>query len=341
MLTQKVDRSDDLLGFFHNWLTEFSKNFEKIIVICLFEGEHSLPNNVKVYSLGKEKGISKIGYVLNFYRLIKKTRKEYDSVFIHMNTEYLFLGGLLWKFWGKKIYLWFNHAKGNVFLSLSHFLTANIFAVSKHAYVTKWNNTILMPAGVDTQVFKNFEGKRKKNSILVLGRISPVKHLHDLTPALRLLKEANFEFTVSVYGESPEQDRKYGNKWKESVKDLIASGNLKIYNSVANHKTPEIYNSHEIYINLTPSGSFDKTILEAMSCGAIPIVANKSFDEILTDGQICKEGDSGELADKIKSQFLTPEHESDRLSRKLVTYVENEQSLNVLVKSFINIVSTK
>ena len=68
ILTQKVDKNDDVLGFFHGWILEFAKNYEKVTVICLYEGKHDLPENVKVLSLGKERGVSKLKYILNFYK---------------------------------------------------------------------------------------------------------------------------------------------------------------------------------------------------------------------------------------------------------------------------------
>ena len=54
-MTQKVDKNDAILGFFHNWLLQLSPKFERIIVVCLEKGESDLPNNVRVLSLGKEK----------------------------------------------------------------------------------------------------------------------------------------------------------------------------------------------------------------------------------------------------------------------------------------------
>ena len=101
--TQAVDLDDPVLGFFHRWIEELSKRFDTISVICLKEGRHSLPANVSVYSLGKEGGVSRIAYVLNFYRYIWKLRNDYDAVFVHMNQEYVLLG---WKFWwllGKRV----------------------------------------------------------------------------------------------------------------------------------------------------------------------------------------------------------------------------------------------
>ena len=39
IFTQKADINDPVLGFFHKWIEEFSKNFESIIVVCLEKGE--------------------------------------------------------------------------------------------------------------------------------------------------------------------------------------------------------------------------------------------------------------------------------------------------------------
>src|SRR3989344_7209303 len=90
ILTQKVDRDDPVLGFFHGWLVEFARRFERITVVCLEEGVHSLPKNVEVLSLGKstqggpqpkadeprvqasgwERGLLRLHYVLRFYRYL-------------------------------------------------------------------------------------------------------------------------------------------------------------------------------------------------------------------------------------------------------------------------------
>ena len=85
IITQKVDKNDDILGFFHRWILEFAKHYESVTVICLEEGDHdfySVKNakfrsknsaefsgtGIKVLSLGKEIGGSKISYIFNFYK---------------------------------------------------------------------------------------------------------------------------------------------------------------------------------------------------------------------------------------------------------------------------------
>jgi len=88
--TQAVDRTDPILGFFHRWLEEFAKHFDRVDVICLREGEHSLPQNVIVHSLGKECGESRIKYLIRFYRYFFSVffRERVDTVLFHMGAIY-------------------------------------------------------------------------------------------------------------------------------------------------------------------------------------------------------------------------------------------------------------
>ena len=68
VLTQTVDTEDPILGFMHRWIEELASKYERIEVVCLREGNHNLPKNVFIHSLGKEGGRSRIKYVLRFYR---------------------------------------------------------------------------------------------------------------------------------------------------------------------------------------------------------------------------------------------------------------------------------
>ena len=103
IITQKVDKNDAILGFFHRWIEEFSKNVESVVVICLYKGSYSLPENVKVLSLGKEFKQSRTKYLFRFYKFIWQERNNYDNVFVHMNQVYVLLGGLVWKMFKNKL----------------------------------------------------------------------------------------------------------------------------------------------------------------------------------------------------------------------------------------------
>src|SRR5690349_15894229 len=114
IVTQTLDANDPVLGFFHSWVHALAPKFEKINVIALGVGVHLLPENVRVHSLGKEKGKrSAFSYALSFFSLAWHLQGEYDAVLVHMNQEYILLTGWLWKLLGKRIYMWRNHSAGS------------------------------------------------------------------------------------------------------------------------------------------------------------------------------------------------------------------------------------
>jgi len=79
IITQKVNKNDSVLSFFHAWIAEFAKHFSRVTVVCLEEGEHSLPENVSVFSLGKEKGYSRGRKIHRFYTI----KRTIDGLIFH------------------------------------------------------------------------------------------------------------------------------------------------------------------------------------------------------------------------------------------------------------------
>lgn len=332
ILTQKMDRDDPILGFFHNWVLKLSERFESIIVICLQKGNFDLPDNVAVFSLGKENGGNRIKYVWNFYKDILKFRNQYDSVFVHMNQEYILLGGLFWKIFGRRVYLWRNHPKGSIFTKISVWLSDKVFCTSRFAFVAKYRKTSIMPAGIDIDQFRNSNPEaRNPKSILFLGRISPIKKPDLLIEALKVLHNKQINFTCDFYGDSLPRDKAFYESLKNKVSGSGLGKIISFYKGVPNYKTPKIYNEHEIFINLTPTGSFDKTILEAAACGCLPIVANKSLSGEIDERLILKEETPEEIAKTINFWLNMDKGDKINVSRKLQKYVLEKHSLGVLV----------
>ena len=99
-----------------------------------------------------------------------------------------------------------------------------------------------------------------------------------------------------------------------------------------NYEAPKIYNEHEIFINLTPAGSFDKTILEAAICGCILVVANKSLSGEIDEKMIVQEETAENVAEKIKYWLEVSVEDKNKVSEKLQNYVLKNHSLDVLIK---------
>ena len=99
-----------------------------------------------------------------------------------------------------------------------------------------------------------------------------------------------------------------------------------------NRETPKIYSEHEIFVNLTPSGSFDKTILEAAACGCVLVIANKSLSGEIDQRIIVKKETPDDIAESINFWLNTRGEEKIAVSNKLQKYVLEKHSLNVLIE---------
>lgn len=337
ILTQKVDKNDDILGFFHAWVREFSKHCEGITVICLGKGEYDLPKNIKVLSLGKENGASRMRYIGRFYRYIWRERKNYDTVFVHMNQEYVLLGGLFWRIFGKKVSMWRNDKHGDIFTRIAIRFSNIVFCTSPFSYTAKFKKTKIMPVGVDTELFrKDPSVSRIKNSILCVGRISPVKNVDVLIEALLLLDKESYNFIATIVGDALPKDVEYLESVKTKAEPLLNSKKIQFLGSMPNDKTPEIYRRHEIYVNLTESESFDKTILEAMASGCLVLASNVSLKDTLGTELLFQERNAEDLAEKLKTTFSLSEEKKAEYGKNFREYAV-EHNLRYLAEQLFEV----
>ncbi|MCP4627210.1 MAG: glycosyltransferase family 4 protein [bacterium] len=333
IVTQKVDRNDDVFGFFHRWIEQISGCAESIRVICLQEGAVELPENVKVFSLGKECRQSRVQYVRRFYKHIRQLRQDYDVVFVHMNPVYVLLGSPLWKLWNKKIFLWYNHEYGNMIAKTAVRLVQSVFYTSSFSFAAQFENSKKMPAGIDTAIFESVPTiLRQKNMLLYVGRIAAIKKVDVLVEAARRLHQKGVEFVLQVAGVPGVDDESYYQMLRKQSLELEQAGKIRFLGKIPNHQTPELYSAGQILFNLSPPGLFDKTVLEAMACQSLVLVSSPAFKEALPDLCIFKEGDSEDLAAKIEGLLELSDAEKKEFGNQFRNYVLQNHSLEALVQ---------
>lgn len=325
IITQKVDKNDSVLGFFHRWILEFSKKVELVNVICLEKGEYDLPNNVHVHSLGKEKAKNKLLYVFNFYKYIWSLRKEYDVVFVHMNQIYVILGYLVWKIFGKKISLWYAHGQISTSLRFATFLSDILISSSKKGFRLETHKLKIVGQGIDVDLFKNISSE-KENIILTTGRISNTKNIDTMVDVLNELGD----YKLVVIGEPITiQDSVYMDTLKKKISSLNLTERIIFKGSVAQEDLPGQYKNAKVFLNLSDTGSLDKAVLEAMSLGLIVFSSNIAFKDILNE-QFLESKNPTYIAEKIKGVH----NESIGLSNR--EFVIKNHSLDKLIKNILS-----
>lgn len=341
IFTQRVDLDDPVLSFFHRWIIELARRFDGIIVVCLYEGRHELPANVRVYSLGKESGRSRVKYLLRFYSYIWKFRFEYDAVFIHQNQEYSILGGLIWKAMHKKSVMWRNHFAGTIVTDIAALFCDIVMCTSKYSYTAKYRKTIFMPVGVDTETFRADQGcARIPRSVMSLGRIASSKNIEVLIEALGLLKKNGTDFSASIYGDATPEETAYLNSLKEKVSALKLGSSVIFYRGVPNDETPRVYSRYDIFVNLSRSGALDKTIFESIACGCRILVSNRDLAAKISGKYICIDRDASDrieamsldVAAKLEGLLAAAPADRQASSLELQKSLIDDNSLSLLVE---------
>ncbi len=327
IVTQVVDKNDSNLGFFHRWIEEFAKHCESVIVICLKEGLHQLPKNVSVYSLGKEAGAaSRFTYARRFIKLIREHSGEYNSVFVHMNPEYVLLGGLFWRTHGKKIALWYVHKSVTWTLRIAERLVNVVLTASPESFRIVSPKVRITGHGIDTSVFTQVARSPTQGAlrILTLGRITASKRVIASLDVCDELTRRGRDFVFLIIGAPlTYDDYAYAALLQKEIDARPYKERVHVSGALPHEKIPEVFSSVDVLVNLSTTGSMDKAVLEAFAAGVPVVTSNDAFAGVAV-AQYVQSAEPAALADAVEKAA----HNDPRPLRE---YVEQNHSLPQLI----------
>jgi glycosyltransferase involved in cell wall biosynthesis len=323
------------------WIAEFAKYCEVVTAVGLSVGTYDLPKNVRVFSLGKESGASRLKYVWNFYRLIFREQKNYDAVFVHMNPEYVILGGILWRIMKKKIGLWYTHKEVDWRLRLATRVAGVIFTASPESFRLSTPKCNVVGHGIDTDRFARItrvpDGVFR---VLSIGRLSPTKDYGTLLRALELMKDVQSIEVVIVGAPVTVQDDIYTAELKAEIFRRGIEKKVTLVGVVPNKDIGSYLAKADLFVNMSQTGSLDKAVLEAMAAGVPVLTSNEGLRTVLTGFEttcMFREGDEKDLAVHIQYFIQISEEERRTLGEKLRWRVEEKHKLSSLIPRIIDI----
>src|SRR3989338_3570650 len=336
IVVRKVDSEDLLLGFFHAWIEAFARRFDKVTVIGLGVGRHQLPANVKVLSLGEESGRNKVKYLFNFFRHIIQERYNYDAVFVHASPVYIILGAAFWRLLRKKISLWYAHGSANWILKLAEVCTDIIFTSTPEGCRLKSSKIRIVGQGIDTDLFRpTGQTDFSPLKIVTVGRISLSKDYETLVNAMEITKETHPEGKAEILGGTiTARDRTYLDYLKRLIRKKGLEELIILAGSVPNRLLPAKLQAANIFVNMGHTGSLDKAILEAMSCGMPILTCNEAAIRALgvhAEQLMFPKRDALALAQKIKWLLELSADERQNLGKVLREIVLAKHNLSDLV----------
>ena len=309
MITQKVDLDDDILGFTHTWVNKLAERVERLYVLALAVGRHSLRDNVELFSMGKERGNSRLERLVNFNRVVGGLvlGRKVDVIFIHMCPRYAILAAPYAKLMQVPVVMWFTHHSTSNELRIAHWLVDKVVTASKESFRLKSDKVVITGHGIDTDRFKPLDVRREGNTkvILSVGRISPIKDYETLIKAADILVNENgvqnVRFVI-VGGVPVRAQEQYLAGLKEMIADLGLTQHFQFVGAVPYDKVAFYYQNCVLTVNMCPTGGADKAVLEGLACGKPAVVCNKTFAPILgedTPSLLFEERNASDLAERV------------------------------------------
>jgi glycosyltransferase involved in cell wall biosynthesis len=262
-------------------------------------------------------------------------------VFVHMNQIYIILGGLVWKLLGKKISFWYAHGHVPFGLRIAEKIVDILFTSTKSGCRLVSNKIKVVNQGIDVNWFVSHDKNKNDDvfRIVTVGRISPTKDYETLINAIDELKSTYSQLQVYIIGQAGLGDQEvYFQKLKTILVDKGLGNTIHFVGAVPNSDIVTHLQKSDLFVNMSYTGSLDKAILEAMSCGLPILTCNEALLEVLgdyTETLMYPKGDYTALANKMSLMIKMDLGKRKQIGKELRTIVVKNHSIDKLVKKII------
>jgi glycosyltransferase involved in cell wall biosynthesis len=342
-----MDLDDPVLEFATSWIRALAKHSEYVFVLTMRAGRVDVPGNVKVYSVGKEKGYSELRRTVEFYRLLRRILSEgrIDACFSHMIPIFTVLGGPILRTKGIPVVTWYAHPRVTPTLKISHHLSTRVATSAPESYRYRKDKVIVLGQGIDTEHFApDATSIADPPLVLAVGRISPVKDLITLIRAVRRVRDQGRKLTCAIVGGAPGRDRLYAAQVVREVKELGLEEYVRFIGPQSQSQVLGWYRRCFVYVNCSPANhSLDKTVLEAMACGRPILTSIKGFESTLDSWAqqlTFRQLDPEDLAVKLQSLFAYSQESLLKLGQDLRQSTVQHHSLSRFSDRLVNLLGS-
>lgn len=339
----RTDVDDHILGFTTRWINELAQYYAQVDVLTMHMGRLAVADNVRVYSVGRERGVSKARRVLNFYGILARllAQHRYDACFAHMMPLFAVMAAPLLRVRGVRVTTWYTHRQMSTTIRWAERLSYRVVTAVSDSFPMDSPKVRPLGHGIDTEFYTPAEVEKPSRPRLVhVARLTPIKHQHILLQAIAAL-----DCEVVFVGDIPDG---YDDDYKQALVRQVAEMGLEARVTFAGAQTPEQvrdwYRSATLAVNLSPPGLFDKAALEAMAIGVPTVVSSEAFTPLTGPYAIYLQlpaPDEAELLRETLAALLAMrDDEPDAIGTHLRQGILEDHSLQKLIPKLISVLHT-
>ncbi len=263
---------------------------ERVVVLSENVNAQSVPSNLRVEALPAfyESRMRWWRELAGFNRWLVGLIKEekIDACFIHMAHPWAYRLAPGLKITRTPVLMWYAHGSVTQGLRLAHALVDRVVTSTPEGFRIPSKKVRIIGQGVDTDLFQPPAERCIAPNLIHVGRISPRKRIDLLICMMAelALKAPQIPFRLQLVGPTlTEEDRDYQEKMRGLAGTLGVSERIEWVGAVDQTRLPELFRGSNMQINLSETGSMDKTVLEGLACGVPVLTANVAFNEFFSD----------------------------------------------------------
>ena len=339
MFNLAVDSEHVTLAFGLRWIEELSKRFDHIDVVTMYEGKYQLPSNVKVWSVGRERGYPRWFRVLRFYWLLARVWRERSPavVFAHMVPIFSVLFSPVALFAGCPSVLWYAHGATPRTLRVAHRLVDLVITSTPQGFRIKSEKARVIGQGIDLGLFP-FKRRTTESifRIVTVGRLAPSKGQDVLISALKEWHPADGRpWRLTIVGDATSNsERAFASKVSSQVLTVSAPNQVKFTGRLPPSKIAEHLRDADVFVSLGTTGSLDKAIVEAMASGCTVLSCNDAFAELAGAGGFtnCVIGnDEHSIRVGLANYLMLDQHQREQIAERQAYVARSDHGLNGLI----------
>ena len=344
-----TDERDPVLGFASNWLRALAARCAYVDVLTMYQGKLRLPPNVRVYSAGRERGLSKAARLMNFYWRLSRLllTRRYDACFAHMMPLFAGLAGPLLTARGIPTVLWYTHRQRSAQLRLGLAMSRRVVSADRTSFPYETDKLRVIGHGIDCDFYtpsrapgSQDEGGGRAGDggdtlVVQVARLAAIKHQ---TTAIAAVASTDARLAL-VGGAQTDAAAAYEAQLRDLIRELRLEERCELTGDLPPTAVRDWYRRATVAVNLSPPGLFDKAALESMACAVPTVVCNPAFAPLLGDcaDLLLTAGpeDVGGLSDRLGCLFALSAGERAKIGEKLRENVRREHSLPRLIDSLL------
>ncbi len=366
-----TDDADPVLGFASDWLRALAARCAYIDVLTMYQGRQRPSPNVRVYSAGRERGLSKAARLMNFYWRLSRLllTRRYDACFAHMMPLFAGLAGPLLTARGIPTVLWFTHRQRSAQLRLGLAMSRRVVSADRTSFPYETDKLRVIGHGIDCDFYapspvpgRQDEGGEIQDTHLDRGARNPpgggragdeedplVAQVARLAAIKRqktaIAAVARTGARLALIGGAQSRDAAaYEGQLRAMIRELQLEERCALTGDLPPTDVRDWYRRATVAVNLSPLGLFDKAALESMACAVPTVVCNPAFAPLLGDyaDLLLTAGpeDIAGLSDRLGRLFALSAGERAKIGEQLRENVLREHSLPRLIDRLLAVLET-